>query len=85
MLLLPFASLGELFSYKRVYVSGIVVFSAGSLLCALAPSFAALVVARTVQGVGAAMLMSVNTSLVKLIYPRRHLGEGSGSTPRWWP
>ena len=78
MLLLPFASLGELWGYKRVYVSGIVVFSAGSLLCALAPSFAALVVARTVQGVGAAMLMSVNTSLVKLIYPRRHLGEGVG-------
>ena len=49
MLLLPFASLGELFGYKRVYVSGIVVFSIGSLLCALAPSFAALVVARTVQ------------------------------------
>ena len=78
MLLLPFASMGELMGYKQVYVRGIVVFTLGSLFCALAPSFPILVVARVVQGVGAAMLMSVNTSMVRLIYPRRHLGEGVG-------
>lgn len=78
MLLLPFASLGELWGYKQVYVRGIVVFSLGSLFCALSPSFVALVLSRVVQGVGAAMLMSVNTSMVRLIYPKRHLGEGVG-------
>lgn len=78
MLLLPFASMGELWGYKQVYVRGIVVFTFGSLLCALSPSFAMLVIARVVQGVGAAMMMSVNTSMVKLIYPKRRLGEGVG-------
>lgn len=78
MLLLPFASLGELWGYKRVYILGIVVFTFGSLFCALSPSFNMLVVARVLQGIGAAMMMSVNTSLIKLIYPRRHLGEGVG-------
>ena len=78
MLLLPFASMGELWGYKQVYERGIVVFTFGSLLCALSPSFAMLVIARVVQGVGAAMMMSVNTSMVKLIYPKRRLGEGVG-------
>lgn len=78
MLLLPFASMGELWGYKQVYVRGIVVFTLGSLFCALAPTFRMLVIARVVQGVGAAMIMSVNTSIVKLIYPKRRLGDGVG-------
>lgn len=78
MTLLPFASLGELIGYKRVYGYGIVVFTLGSLFCALSPSLLWLVLSRAFQGVGASMIMSVNTSLIKLIYPRRHLGKGVG-------
>ena len=78
MMLLPFASMGELWGYKRVYLYGIVVFSTGSLLCALSGTLPTLVISRVIQGLGAAMLMSVNTSIVKLIYPKRHLGEGVG-------
>lgn len=78
MLLLPFSSLGELWGYKQVYMRGIVVFTIGSLFCALSWSLPMLVVSRVVQGLGAAMIMSVNTSIVKLIYPRRRLGEGVG-------
>ena len=78
MLLLPFSSLGELWGYKQVYMRGIVVFTIGSLFCALSASLPMLVISRVVQGLGAAMIMSVNTSIVKLIYPRRRLGEGVG-------
>lgn len=78
MLLLPFSSLGELWGYKQVYMRGIVVFTIGSLFCALSGSLPMLVISRVVQGLGAAMIMSVNTSIVKLIYPRRRLGEGVG-------
>ena len=78
MLLLPFSSLGELWGYKQVYMRGIVVFTIGSLFCALSWSLPMLVISRVVQGLGAAMIMSVNTSIVKLIYPRRRLGEGVG-------
>ena len=78
MLLLPFSSLGELVGYKQVYLMGVVSFTAGSLLCALSGGFHMLVAARVVQGVGAAMIMSVNTSLIRIIYPKRHLGKGVG-------
>lgn len=78
MTLLPFASLGELKGYKRVYLTGTVVFTVGSLFCSLSGSLATLVLSRGFQGLGASMIMSVNTSLVRLIYPRRDLGKGLG-------
>ena len=78
MLLLPFSSLGELFGYRKVYLTGVAVFTFGSLFCALSHTFHVLVASRVIQGIGAAMIMSVNTSLIKIIYPKRHLGKGVG-------
>ena len=78
MTLLSFSSLGELFSYKRVYVSGVVLFTVGSLFCAMSHTLPLLIASRAFQGVGAAMMMSVNTTLVKIIYPKKYLGKGVG-------
>ncbi|MDB5930838.1 MAG: transporter [Polaromonas sp.] len=75
-LLLPLATLGDIVGYRRVYRVGMAVFAAGSLACALADSLAALTLARVVQGMGAAGIMSVNGALVRLIYPARLLGRG---------
>jgi EmrB/QacA subfamily drug resistance transporter len=49
---------------KRIYLTGFVFFVAGSAMCAAAPSFFALVGARILQGVGAAMLMAVGPAIV---------------------
>jgi DHA2 family multidrug resistance protein-like MFS transporter len=76
--LLPFASLGENYGYRRVYKVGLVVFTLGSLACAVSDSLATLTAARVVQGFGAAGIMSVNGALVRYIYPRRLLGRGLG-------
>ena len=76
--LLPFASLGELKGYKQVYSRGVLVFTVGSLCCALSFNLLSLALSRVLQGIGAAMMMSVNTSIVKLIYPKRYLGRGVG-------
>ncbi|MBV9251363.1 MAG: MFS transporter [Acetobacteraceae bacterium] len=76
--LLPLASLGEIHGYRRVYQWGLVVFTIASLLCALSDSLLTLTLARVVQGFGAAGIMSVNSALVRFIYPRRWLGRGIG-------
>lgn len=76
--LLPFASLGEIFGYSRVYVCGIVVFTVASLLCAMSWSLPTLTAARVLQGFGASGIMSVNTALIRFIYPRKSLGRGYG-------
>ena len=75
-LLLPLATLGDIVGYRRVYLCGMAVFTLGSLACAYADSLALLALARMVQGVGAAGIMSVNAAMVRLIYPRHLLGRG---------
>ena len=76
--LLPCASLGEHYGYRRVYKVGLTIFTLGSLACALSNSLETLTAARVVQGIGAAGIMSVNGALVRYIYPRRQLGRGIG-------
>ena len=76
--LLPFSSLGEIFGYRRVYSYGLAMFTLASLLCALSWSLPTLTAARVLQGVGAAGIMSVNTALIRFIYPARSLGKGVG-------
>lgn len=76
MLLLPVSSIGDLHSYKRTFLTGVIIFTLSSALCALAQSFTMLIIARAVQGIGAACVMGVNIALVRLIYPREILGRG---------
>ncbi|MDE6277392.1 MAG: MFS transporter [Muribaculaceae bacterium] len=76
MLLLPVSSIGDLHSYKRTFLTGVVIFTLASAACAGAQSFAMVVAARALQGVGAACVMGVNIALVRLIYPREILGRG---------
>ena len=78
VLLLPLAALGDRLGYRRIYVAGIVVFTLGSLLCALSHDLPSLTAARVAQGVGAAGIMSINSALVRLTYPRSLLGRGIG-------
>lgn len=76
--LLSFSFLGDMFGYRRIYKCGLVVFVLASLFCALSNSLQMLTIARVAQGFGGAALMSVNTALIRLIYPQRHLGRGMG-------
>lgn len=76
MLLLPLSSIGDQFSYRRNFLTGLVIFTIGSALCSLAQSFTFLLISRGIQALGAAGVMSVNVALVRVIYPRNLLGRG---------
>ncbi len=78
MALLPCAALGESLGYRRVYITGIALFVAASALCAFAPSLPFLVVARFVQGLGGAAVMSLGVALLRFIVPERQLGAAIG-------
>jgi MFS family permease len=71
--LLPFASLGDIFGYRRIYVIGLAVFTAAALVSALSHSLAMLALGRALQGLGAAGMTSVDIALVRFTYPRRQL------------
>jgi len=76
--LLPLGALGEIVGHERIYLSGLLLFTLASVGCALAWSLPSLLVARTLQGLGASGCMSVNTALVRFVYPSRMQGRGFG-------
>ncbi|HEV2676029.1 MAG TPA: MFS transporter [Aliidongia sp.] len=76
--LLPLASLGDILGYRRIYIAGLAVFTLASLVCAASWSLPTLAAARVFQGFGASGIMSVNTALIRFIYPSRSLGRGVG-------
>lgn len=78
MSLLPLAALGDIIGYRRIYIAGLALFTVASLICAVAWSLPTLVIARFLQGLGAAGIMSVNTALIRFIYPTHALGRGVG-------
>lgn len=76
--LLSFSSLGDIYGYRKIYLSGVLLFSITSGVCACADSFWTLTTARILQGFGAAAITGVNTALLRIIYPKRFLGRGMG-------
>jgi EmrB/QacA subfamily drug resistance transporter len=68
-LLLLAGRLGDLVGRKRVFLTGLVVFTLASLLCGIAPSQGALIGARLLQGVGAAAQASVILAIIVTEFP----------------
>ncbi|MGJ8526362.1 Riboflavin transporter RibZ [Halomonadaceae bacterium LMG 33818] len=77
-LILSFAALADRIGSKRLYVAGLSLFVLASLACALSTSFIMLVIARAIQGVGGAAVMSLGPSLNRRIFPTRILGSAIG-------
>ncbi|MGA8722300.1 MAG: MFS transporter, partial [Solirubrobacteraceae bacterium] len=68
-LLLLAGRLGDLAGRKRVFLAGLTVFTAASLVCGVAPSQGVLIAARAVQGVGAAAQASVILAIIITEFP----------------
>ncbi len=75
-LLMPLARLGDLFGYRKVYLSGLGLFTLASVACMFSSTLSQLSAARALQGAGAAGMFAINAALVRAIYPRRLLGRG---------
>src|ERR1700749_1336829 len=84
VLLMTGAALGERFGRRRMFATGLALFSAASVACALAPNVGSLIAARAVQGAGAALVMPLGLTLLSAAYPAerraRALGIFSGIT-----
>jgi EmrB/QacA subfamily drug resistance transporter len=78
VLLLTGASLGERYGRKRMFIAGLGLFTAGSAAAALAPGIGALIGARAIQGVGAAMLVPLTLTLLSASVPPQRRGMALG-------
>ena len=77
--LLPMSALGEIITYRRVFIGGLCIFALASLGCVTSHDLTELVVARAIQGIGGAGIMSVNGALARFMYPPRLLGAALGA------
>jgi EmrB/QacA subfamily drug resistance transporter len=63
-LMLTGGTLGDLYGRRRAFMAGLVVFTGGSLFCALSPNIGSLIAARAIQGVGAAIMMPNTLAII---------------------
>jgi len=78
-LVLVGGALGDRLGRRRVFSWGVLLFSAASAGCGLAPNVAGLIVARGVQGVGAALLVPGSLSLISAAFPEAARGRAIGA------
>ncbi|MNR82940.1 Multidrug resistance protein stp [compost metagenome] len=77
-LLLGFGRLGDMHGYKRVYLTGCVLFVIGSALCGASPTLHGLVAFRALQAIGAAMLYANSPAILTNSFPASQRGRALG-------
>lgn len=77
VLLITAGRLGDLWGQRRLFASGVVVFTLASVACGLAPNAGLLIAARGLQGLGAALLAPQTMALIVSVFPR------SGAARPW--
>ena len=75
---LLFGRLGDFYGHERIYMMGLVSFLVTSFLCSLAPSITFLIILRGLQGIAAALMLSVSMGIVKSAFPPSQTGKALG-------
>ncbi len=78
MFLVPFGRIADIHGRKKVLTSGMIVYTAASLLSALAPSAFLLICFRVLQGIGAAMLFGTGIAILTSVFPAKERGKVLG-------
>jgi EmrB/QacA subfamily drug resistance transporter len=79
MFLVLFGRLADMYGRVKLYNLGFVIFTLGSLFCALSQNGGQLVAFRFLQGAGAALLMANSIAIIADAFPKKELGLGLGS------
>jgi EmrB/QacA subfamily drug resistance transporter len=70
--------LADMFGRRRLFVIGLAIFTLSSLACGLSPSIGYLIAARTVQGVGSALMNPATLSIIVATFPPKQRGQAIG-------
>jgi EmrB/QacA subfamily drug resistance transporter len=78
VLLLTGGKLADMIGRRKIFIAGLVIFTGASLWCGLAGGASSLIAARTVQGVGAALMNPATLSIITATFPPRQRGTAIG-------
>jgi len=80
LFVIPFGRLADIHGRKYFYITGVGVFTLGSILCGAAPTIHALISFRFLQGIGAALIQASAIAIVTEIFPTNERGKAIGIT-----
>ena len=78
-LLLVGGALGDLYGRRKIFLFGIVLFAFASAWCGSASTISSLITARTIQGIGAALLVPGSLALISTSFPKERRGQAIGT------
>ena len=78
--IVPFGRIADIYGRKRLFLTGIILLTAGSLCATIAWSAPALIVCRIIQGAGGAMIFTTSVAIVTAVYPPTRRGWALGIT-----
>ena len=78
--LVPLGKLADIRGRKKVFLTGNIIITVTSILCALAQSGGMLVAMRALQGIGSAMVFGTGVAIITSVYPARERGKAIGIT-----
>jgi len=78
-LMLVFGKLGDMFGHRRIFLIGLALSAASFIACALAPAFHWLLIARGLQGIGAALVLSCGPALATALFPESGRAKALGA------
>src|ERR1700691_3393823 len=78
-LILVGGSLGDLFGRRLIFLLGVAIFALASLGCGLAPSTELLIIARSIQGIGAALLVPGSLAIISTSFDEKSRGQAIGT------
>ncbi|MFZ0759979.1 MAG: MFS transporter [Candidatus Sulfotelmatobacter sp.] len=78
-LILVGGSLGDLFGRRTIFVAGVLIFAIASATCGFASNIHQLIVARSVQGVGAALLVPGSLAIISTAFDEKSRGQAIGT------
>src|SRR5918911_5537433 len=78
-LLLAGGALGDHFGRKRIYLIGVALFALASVWCGLVPTIHQLIIARTLQGIGGALLVPGSLAIISASFTEKDRGQAIGT------
>jgi EmrB/QacA subfamily drug resistance transporter len=82
-LILLAGSLSDIFGRKKILVAGLVGFGVASILCAVAPTYTFLIIARAIQGVGGALLVPSSLAIIISNFKASAKSRAIGTWTAW--
>lgn len=76
--MMPFGKLADIIGMKKIFLSGLFLFTASSLLAYAAPTPSILILSRVLQGIGAAMIFGTGTAILVNVFPLQERGKVLG-------